>query len=229
MHLNHAADLAFDNAMDQTALLGPEPGTNPSPVIQRPPDRRCFDSARAHRAVRELLLAVGENPDREGLRETPMRVARAYAEMLKGMNERAGVHLARVFEQPTEGLVLVRDIEFASLCEHHLLPFFGRAHVAYRPVGGHVVGLSKIARTVDTYARRLQLQERMTDQIADALVTHLGPAGAIVMVEAEHMCLRIRGAGKCNSRTVTLSARGIYKDDPAQRAEALQLLNIGRS
>ncbi len=229
MHMNAATELAFEDPADAVAVMERPSVKGQRRAIGRSRDRSGFDASRAHRAIRELLVAVGENPDREGLRETPMRVARAYAEMLRGTSERAGVHLSRVFEQATDGLVIVRDIEFASLCEHHLLPFFGKAHVAYRPGNGYVVGLSKIARTVDTFARRLQLQERMTDQIADAVVKHLCPAGVVVMVEAEHMCMRVRGAGKCNSRTVTVATRGLYKDQAAERTEVMQLLAMRNS
>ncbi len=155
-----------------------------------------IDHPRIERAVREILFAIGEDPDREGLLETPARVARAWEEIVGGLRQDAGDHLARTFAHEGGDLVVLRDIEFWSLCEHHLLPFSGRAHVAYRPGNGRVVGLSKLARTVDVYARRPQLQERLTAQVADALMEHLDPEGVSVIVEAEHLCMRMRGAAK---------------------------------
>jgi GTP cyclohydrolase I len=180
------------------------------------------DMGRIERAVREILLAVGEDPDREGLEETPRRVAKAYREMFAGLHEDAGAHLARQFSQQGEGPVVVRDIAFTSVCEHHLLPFTGRAHVAYIPVHGRVTGLSKLARTVDVYARRPQMQERMTTEIADALVEHLDPLGVAVVVEAEHSCLRLRGARKEGAEMVTSAFRGALRDDRALREEVLR-------
>jgi GTP cyclohydrolase I len=180
------------------------------------------DAKRIERAVREILLAVGEDPDREGLEETPRRVAKAYREMFAGLHEDAGAHLARQFSQQGEGPVVVRDIAFTSVCEHHLLPFTGRAHVAYIPAHGRVTGLSKLARTVDVYARRPQMQERMTTEIADALVEHLDPLGVAVVVEAEHSCLRLRGARKEGAEMVTSAFRGVLRDDRALREEVLR-------
>ena len=184
------------------------------------------DHDRIARAVREILFAVGENPDREGLVDTPARVARAYAETFAGLREDAGTHLARTFEHESSGddVVILRNIEFASLCEHHLAPFLGRAHVAYLPSGGRVTGLSKLARTVDTFARRPQLQERLTSQIADAIVEHLQPRGVAVLVEGEHMCMRVRGARKADAKMVTTAMRGVYSDDRDLRREVLGLL-----
>jgi len=176
--------------------------------------------------VRELLLAIGENPDREGLLETPARVARAYRELFAGMREDAAVHLARTFEQESGDLVTLSDIEFASFCEHHLLPVFGRAHVAYLPADRRVVGLSKLARTVEVFARRPQLQERMNAQIADALMEHLAPRGALVVVEAEHMCMKMRGVRKENPVMRTVAARGVFASDAALRLETLALLGV---
>ncbi len=189
-------------------------------------DVRGVDQARIERAVREILLAVGENPDREGLVETPRRVARAYAEMLAGLHADAGTHLSKQFDQEQTGddAVMLKNIQFTSMCEHHLLPFTGRAHVAYLPDHGKVTGLSKLARTVDVFARRPQLQERLTAQIADALVEHLDPRGVAVVVEAEHSCLKLRGAEKHGAEMVTTAFRGAFKHDRALRGEVLQLM-----
>ena len=185
-----------------------------------------FDLPRIERAVREMLFAVGEDPDRDGLIETPRRVARAYAELLGGLREDPAEHLGRVFEHRTENddLVLVRDIEFSSLCEHHLLPFTGTAQVAYLPAKGRVVGLSKIARTVDVFARRPQLQERLTADIADAIWKHLEARAVAVVVRAEHLCLRMRGAAKRGADMVTTAFRGEFERNQALRAEVLGLL-----
>jgi GTP cyclohydrolase I len=185
-----------------------------------------FDLPRIERAVREILFAVGEDPDRDGLIETPRRVARAYEELLGGLREDPAQHLGRVFEHRTENddLVLVRDIEFSSLCEHHLLPFTGSARVAYLPAKGRVVGLSKIARTVDVFARRPQLQERLTADIADAISEHLEARAVAVVVCAEHLCLRMRGAAKRGADMVTTAFRGEFARSQSQRAEVLGLL-----
>lgn len=185
-----------------------------------------IDLGRIERAVREILAAVGEDPDRDGLRETPARVARAYRELFGGLRETPARHLGRVFAHRSAGddLVLVRDIEFFSLCEHHLLPFAGRAQVAYLPDRGRVVGLSKIARTVDVFARRPQLQERLTAEIADALGEHLGARGVAVIVRAEHLCMKMRGANKQSADMVTTAFRGLFERDRALRREALELL-----
>ncbi|MCY2959437.1 MAG: GTP cyclohydrolase I FolE [Planctomycetota bacterium] len=181
------------------------------------------DLPRARAAVRELLLALGEDPDREGLRDTPSRVARMYREVLAGRQVDPALHLARTFDEAASGLVLLRDIRFSSLCEHHMLPFVGRAHVAYLPEG-RVVGLSKLARTVETFARRLQVQERLTAQVADALVDNLGTRGVLVVVESEHFCMRVRGTNQPESTMVTMAARGLYETDDAARREVLSLL-----
>ncbi len=184
----------------------------------------AVDVPRAQAAVRELLLAVGEDPDRDGLQDTPGRVARAYGEMLAGMGQDPAEILARRFQIDHDEMVLVRDIAVYSLCEHHLLPFHGVAHVGYIPArGGLVTGLSKLARLVDCYARRLQVQERLTAQIADALVTHLQARGAVVVVEAEHLCMSMRGVKMPGSRTTTSAVRGALRD-PATRAEAMSLV-----
>lgn len=185
---------------------------------------RPVDLERAARAVRELLVALGEDPARDGLRETPERVARALAEMTGGMREDPGRHLARTFEEASDELVVVRDIQFHSLCEHHLLPFSGIAHVAYLPAGGRVVGLSKLARTVEVFARRPQVQERMTAQIADAIVEHLGADAVGVMIASEHLCMKVRGVRQPSSSMVTTAWRGRWKFDSGRRAEVAPLL-----
>src|ERR1700760_1030655 len=185
------------------------------------------DLPRIERAVREILLAVGEDPNREGLRKTPNRVARAYAELMIGLREEPKKHLATVFHETYDEVVLLRDIEFHSLCEHHLLPFTGRAHVAYLP-DGKVVGLSKLARLVEGYARRPQVQERLTTQIADALMEELNPVGAACIIEASHTCMTIRGIQKPGALMVTSALRGIFKDNAASRAEILSLMNHDR-
>ncbi len=182
------------------------------------------DLERAERAVRELLLAIGEDPDREGLKDTPARVARSYTEIFAGMTQRPEDVLTTTFEIGHEELILVRDIEVYSTCEHHLVPFHGVAHVGYIPGrDGRVTGLSKLARLVDVYARRPQVQERMTSQIVDALCEHLRPQGAMVVVECEHLCMSIRGVRRPGSRTITSAVRGQLRD-PATRAEAMGLV-----
>jgi GTP cyclohydrolase I len=182
------------------------------------------DLPRAEAAIRELLLAVGENPDREGLRDTPARVARAYQEIFRGLSQEPRDVLTTTFELGHDELVLVRDIEIYSTCEHHLLPFHGVAHVGYIPgVHGRVTGLSKLARLVDVYARRPQLQERLTTQVADALEQVLEPRGVLVVVEAEHLCMSMRGVRKPGSRTTTSAVRGQLRN-PATRAEAMSLV-----
>ncbi|MCU1359449.1 MAG: cyclohydrolase FolE [Ilumatobacteraceae bacterium] len=189
------------------------------------PEHPQVDTARAERAIRELLLAVGEDPDRDGLLETPARVARAYVELLSGYRQDPGEHLLRQFEVDHDEMVIVKDIPFSSLCEHHMLPFIGRAHVCYIPgASGRVCGLSKLARLVDGYARRLQVQERLTVQVADELMGRLGAAGAMVVVTAEHLCMTIRGVREPGSVTTTSAVRGLMKDRPSTRAEALTLL-----
>ena len=159
-----------------------------------------------------MLEGIGEDPDREGLRETPDRIARMYSEIFSGMDADGSAELSKVFSVDSSEIVLERDIPFYSMCEHHMLPFYGKAHVAYVP-DGKVVGLSKLARTVEIYARRLQIQERMTGQIADAVMEHLAPKGVMVMVEAEHMCMTMRGVKKPGSTTVSLAVRGVFEED----------------
>jgi GTP cyclohydrolase I len=191
------------------------------------PPRSGVDHARAEAAVRELLIAVGEDPDREGLRETPARVARSYREIFAGLFQEPAEVLTTTFDLGHEEMVLVKDIEVYSTCEHHLVPFHGVAHVGYIPGGdGRITGLSKLARLVDVFARRPQVQERLTAQIADAMVTELEPRGVIVVVECEHLCMSMRGVRKPGSRTVTSAVRGQMRD-VATRAEAMSLV-LGR-
>jgi GTP cyclohydrolase I len=186
-----------------------------------------YDAARAEAAVRELLLAVGEDPDREGLRDTPARVARAYQEIFAGLRQDPHDVLSATFDIGHEEMVLVKDIEVYSTCEHHLVPFHGVAHIGYIPgQSGKVTGLRKLARLVDVYARRPQVQERMTGEIADAMVEVLEPRGVLVVVECEHLCMSMRGVRKPGSRTVTSAVRGQMRD-PATRAEAMSLV-LGR-
>jgi GTP cyclohydrolase I len=182
------------------------------------------DIPRIEKAVREILIAVGEDPDREGLLKTPNRVARAYGELMAGLKADPRKHLRTVFHERYDEVVLLRDVPFNSLCEHHLLPFTGRAHVAYLP-DGKVVGLSKLARLVEGYARRPQVQERLTGQIADALMEELNPIGAACVIEAVHTCMTIRGAKKTGSTMVTSALRGIFQENPASRAEVLALIH----
>ena len=183
-----------------------------------------IDQERVERAVRELLLAIGENPDRDGLKATPARVARSYVEIFAGMRQTPGDVLTTAFEIGHDELIMVRDIEVYSTCEHHLVPFHGVAHVGYIPGrDGRVTGLSKLARLVDVYARRPQVQERLTTQIADALVEHLRPLGAMVVIECEHLCMSMRGVRRPGSRTITSAVRGQLRD-PATRAEAMGLV-----
>lgn len=187
-----------------------------------------IDLPRIEAAVREILLAIGEDPDREGLLRTPNRVARAYGELMAGLREDPRAHLRTVFNERYDEVVLLRDITFHSLCEHHLLPFVGKAHVAYLP-DGKVVGLSKLARLVEGYARRPQVQERLTTQIADALMEELNPIGAACVIEATHTCMTIRGAKKPGSIMVTSALRGIFKDNPPSRHEVLSLIYSTRT
>lgn len=189
---------------------------------------RGVDLARAEAAVRELLFAIGEDPDREGLRETPGRVARAARELYAGLDQDPADVLSTTFSIDHEELIIVRDIPMYSTCEHHLLPFHGVAHIGYIPAeDGKVTGLSKLGRLVEVFARRPQVQEQITTQVADALVTHLGAQGVIVVIEAEHLCMSMRGVQKPGSRTITSAVRGQLRD-PATRAEAMSLLLGGK-
>ncbi len=193
-----------------------------------------IDEGKIKEAVRLLLEGIGEDPDREGLRETPDRVARMYGELFSGMDADAAEPLSRVFSMedraleggaPAREMILEKDIVFHSMCEHHMLPFYGRAHIAYVPEG-KVLGLSKLARTVEIYARRLQIQEQMTGQIANAIMEHLSPRGVMVMLEAEHMCMTMRGVKKPGSRTVTVAARGVFQEDDALQERFFRMLRM---
>jgi GTP cyclohydrolase I len=189
------------------------------------PSTPVFDQARAEAAIRELLYAIGEDPDRHGLRDTPARVARTYREMFAGLYTDPDSMLNTTFDEQHDELVLIKEIPLYSICEHHLVSFHGVAHVGYIPGGdGRVTGLSKIARLVDLYARRPQVQERLTGQIADALMRKLDPRGAIVVIEAEHLCISMRGVRKPGAVTTTSAVRGQFKSDSASRAEALELI-----
>lgn len=191
----------------------------PEHVVTEP-----FDHARAEAAVRELLIAVGEDPDRDGLRDTPARVARSYAELFAGLRQSAEEVLSTTFDLGHDEMVLVKDIELYSTCEHHLVPFHGVAHVGYIPShDGRITGLSKLARLVDVYAKRPQVQERLTTQIADAIVRILEPRGVIVVIECEHLCMSMRGIRKPGAKTTTSAVRGQLRD-PATRAEAMSLI-----
>lgn len=186
-----------------------------------------MDKKRIEAAVREILIAVGEDPEREGLVETPARVARMYEEIFSGLEDDPTRHL-KLFDEGSEEMVVVRDIPLYSMCEHHLIPFLGKAHIAYIPANGKVIGLSKLARIVDSFARRPQLQERLTGQIADFLYENLEPLGVAVVVEAEHLCMTMRGARASGAKTMTSALRGTMRSDARTRAEAISLLTEGR-
>jgi GTP cyclohydrolase I len=204
---------------DDTAI-----GTLPDELEQSSPIPPAnVDLPRIERAVREILAAVGEDPDREGLRETPARVARMYAEMFAGLHEDPRVHLRKFFTEKYDEVVLVRDISFNSMCEHHMLPFMGKAHIGYLP-DGRVVGLSKLARVVEVVARQPQVQERMTETIADLLMEELQARGVAVVVEAIHSCMAIRGVRKPGSMCVTSAMRGAFRNNPSTRAEIMTLI-----
>ncbi|MEH7546141.1 GTP cyclohydrolase I [Neobacillus bataviensis] len=180
--------------------------------------------AQIEEAVRLILEAIGEDPNREGLLDTPKRVAKMYEEVFSGLNEDPKQHFETIFSEDHEELVLVKDIPFYSMCEHHLVPFFGKAHVAYIPQNGRVTGLSKLARAVEAVAKRPQLQERITSTIADSMMEKLDPRGVMVVVEAEHMCMTMRGVKKPGSKTVTTAVRGVLADDAVARSEVLSLI-----
>ncbi len=183
------------------------------------------DHERIEKAVKEILQAIGEDPERDGLKDTPSRVAKYYAEVSAGLREQPAEHLNKTFEVDHDELIVVRDITFYSICEHHLVPFFGKAHVAYLPrKEGRITGLSKLARLVDGFAKRPQVQERLTGQIADAIEEKLKPQGVAVVLEAEHLCMSMRGIKKPGSQTVTSSMRGLFRNNPASREEVLRLI-----
>lgn len=185
-----------------------------------------MDKERIEKAVKEILYAIGEDPDREGLLDTPNRVARMYEEIFSGLNEDPKKHLQVYFqEEQYEELVLIKDIPFYSVCEHHLVPFFGKAHIGYLPKEGRLTGLSKLARVVDSVSKRPQLQERLTATVADSIVEKLEPYGVIVVIEAEHMCMTMRGVRKPGSKTITSAVRGVFASDSKSRAEVLSMIN----
>jgi GTP cyclohydrolase IA len=212
--ISHSSCGGGDDDRDDSA----PPGVAKSPV----------DQERIRRAVREILAAVGEDPDREGLLETPARVARMYAELFSGLHEDPRVHLKKVFTEKYDEVVLVKDISFNSMCEHHMLPFLGKAHIGYIP-GGKVLGLSKLARVVDVVSRRPQVQERMTETIADLMVEELAPKGVAVVVEASHSCMTIRGIRKPGSICVTSAMRGIFRSHLSSRSEIMTLIYGGKT
>lgn len=206
------AGCSFDEADDDSSV-------GLSAVSDRPP----IDMKRIRHAVREILLAVGEDPDREGLRETPDRVARMYAEVFQGLHQDPKVHLKKLFTQKYDEMVLIRDIRMVSFCEHHLLPVIGRAHVAYIP-NGKVIGLSKIPRVVDVLAKRPQMQERLTEELADLLMRELDAKGVAVVIEGTHSCMTIRGVNKPDSSFVTSAMRGTFRERLATRSEVMSLI-----
>lgn len=222
--------------IDDHVLHPDKPGDQPSTDLNRIESERTaaestpgVDHARIEAAVREILAAIGEDPDREGLLDTPARVARMYAETSSGLHEDPSRHLKVTFDAGHDEMIMVRDITMYSMCEHHLVPFHGKAHIAYIPnTDGRVTGLSKLARLVDGFARRPQVQERLTTQIADALESSLSPRGVLVVIEAEHMCMAMRGIRKTGASTVTSAVRGIFRTDVAARAEAMRLLDRDR-
>lgn len=190
------------------------------------PPGNGVDTARIERAVREILAAIGEDPERDGLLDTPARVGRMYAEICSGLHEDPSIHLKTTFEADHDEMVMVRDIPMYSLCEHHLAPFIGHAHVAYIPNDdGRVIGLSKFARLVDGYAKRPQVQERLTSQVADALAASLAPKGVMVVIDAEHLCMSMRGVKKAGSTTVTSAVRGLFRTNESTRHEAMRFIH----
>ena len=218
--------------------MDPTPRNGPHDIVARRAEAALFaddatpvaqkmDLDRIKRAVREILAAVGEDPDREGLLETPDRVARMYAEVFAGLHTDPAQYLQKTFTQKHDEMVLVKDIEFSSCCEHHLLPFFGKAHIAYLP-DGKVVGLSKLARVVEAVARRPQVQERMTEDLAELIMRELNPRGVGVIVEASHSCMTIRGVRKPGAMTITSALRGLFKTNPTTRNEFMALVQGGR-
>lgn len=204
-----------------TDLNTPDPLPLPSELSA------AVDQPRIAAAVREILAAIGEDPDRDGLRDTPARVARMYAETCSGIAEEPSRHLKVTFEANHDEMIMVRDIPFYSMCEHHLVPFFGSAHVAYIPSSdGRITGLSKLARLVDGFAKRPQVQERLTTEVAEAMESALSPRGTLVVLEAEHLCMGMRGVRKPGSTTITSAVRGVLRTDAAARAEAMRLIGI---
>jgi len=198
-------------------------------VVARPFEPNQIDMEKVASGIRLILEGIGEDPDRKGLLQTPSRVARMYQELFYGLGVDPAAEIINIFHEDTKELVLVKDIPFSSVCEHHLVPFIGVAHVGYLPRQGQITGLSKLARVVELASRKLQVQERMTNQIADAVMTKLNPLGVVVALQAEHLCMAIRGIKKSGSNTVTLAARGIIDSDPSVRAEVMSRLWNSRS
>jgi len=222
---SNGLDLPPFDDLDEPALVPPE-----RPVSDRPdePELGPVDLPRIEAAVREILTAIGEDPERDGLLDTPARVARMYAEVFSGLREHPHQHLEVQFEAGHDEMVMVRDIALTSMCEHHLVPFIGKAHVAYIPNNdGRVTGLSKLARLVDAYAKRPQVQERLTTQVADEIERTLQPRGVLVVIEAEHLCMSMRGVKKPGSSTVTSAVRGLFRANTATRFEAMRFINSG--
>ena len=202
---------------------------DPAPDSLPDVESRAIDQARIETAVREILIAIGEDPMRDGLLDTPRRVAKMYAEVFSGLHEDPGEHLSVVFEADHDEMVMVKDIPLYSVCEHHLVPWFGRAHVAYIPnEDGRITGLSKLARLVDGFSKRPQVQERLTTQVADRLEAVLAPRGVLVVVEAEHLCMSMRGIRKPGTVTITSAVRGLMRDSPAARSEAMSFIHNSR-
>jgi GTP cyclohydrolase IA len=218
-----------DDTLRIEDISGPELIRAPRAPKDRPLDAQRYgpvDLERIEAAVREILIAIGEDPERDGLQNTPARVARMYAEVFSGLREVPDHHLQVVFDAEHDEMVMVRDIALTSMCEHHLVPFVGKAHVAYIPgTDGRVTGLSKLARLVDAYARRPQVQERLTAQIADEIERTLRPHGVLVVIEAEHLCMSMRGVRKPGATTVTSAVRGLFRDNTATRFEAMRFID----
>jgi GTP cyclohydrolase I len=229
----HLADESWRHDWNLAATLGDpmsiEPQTNSLTKKKKPARdlREPVDLARIESAVREILLAIGEDPDREGLRETPQRVARMYDEMFSGLRKDPAVVLRKTFTEKYDEMVLVKNIGFESMCEHHLLPFFGKAHIAYLP-NGHIVGLSKLARIVEIFSRRPQVQERMTQELADLVMQELDARGVGVVVEATHTCMAIRGVRKVESLCTTSAMRGVFQSNLSTRSEFMALIQTGK-
>jgi GTP cyclohydrolase I len=222
--IHDASDLSMDGDAAHPADLN-VPDSLPLPSHLS----AAVDRGRIESAVREILFAIGEDPDREGLLDTPARVARMYAETCSGLHEDAARHLKVTFDAGHDEMIMVRDISMFSMCEHHLVPFFGKAHVGYIPnTDGRVTGLSKLARLVDGFSRRPQVQERLTTQVADAIESSLDPRGVLVVIEAEHMCMAMRGIRKTGASTVTSAVRGIFRTDSSARAEAMRFIETHR-
>jgi GTP cyclohydrolase I len=222
--LDRSASLDRTMSVDPSALEREHAPASRVAIRGRPRRAGKPDLPRMAAAVRELLLALGEDPEREGLLDTPMRVARSFAEQNAGLRDDPAKHLGRVFNSPYDGVVQVRGIDFHGLCEHHLLPIIGKVHIAYLPRDGKVVGISKLARLVDVYAHRPQVQERMTAEIVQALERHLDPRGIVVRVEAEHLCMKVRGVKRPCASTLTVLRRGVFASEPERWPELVELL-----